>query len=204
MPAAVSRAFGFEAWMEGKGEAVPVDKYGGLRYRGGGELLEDGGGRRKFAGLGAETGVVVDGEGKEVEGGRLLCRGSWNAALYGELAGAFDAARGDVWVHKNRMSGLWGAGTELERVLEREGVRTLLFAGVNTDQCVGGTYQDAFSKGALGLHSCGTCLFERRCTDARRLRLRPPLRRLRHHVPGVRAGVHRAQRGEYMGFPDHV
>ena len=53
----------------------------------------------------------------------------------------------DVWVHKNRMSALWGAGTELEMFLEKEGIRTLLLTGVNTDQCVGGTLQDAFSKG---------------------------------------------------------
>jgi nicotinamidase-related amidase len=52
-----------------------------------------------------------------------------------------------VWVHKNRMSALWGGRTELEEFLEREGLRSLLFTGVNTDQCVGGTLQDAFSKG---------------------------------------------------------
>jgi nicotinamidase-related amidase len=55
--------------------------------------------------------------------------------------------KGDVWIHKNRMSGLWGVSTELEVFLEQEGIKTLLFTGVNTDQCVGGTLQDGFSKG---------------------------------------------------------
>jgi nicotinamidase-related amidase len=32
-------------------------------------------------------------------------------------------------------------------VLEKEGIKTLLFAGVNTSQCVAGRLQDAFIKG---------------------------------------------------------
>jgi len=52
-----------------------------------------------------------------------------------------------VWIHKNRMSGLWGGGTACTDFLDKEGITTLLFAGVNTDQCVGGSLQDAFSKG---------------------------------------------------------
>ena len=45
------------------------------------------------------------------------------------------------------MSGMWGAKTACEDFLEQEGIKTLMFTGVNTDQCVGGTYQDSFSKG---------------------------------------------------------
>lgn len=45
------------------------------------------------------------------------------------------------------MSGLSGSNTDCEAFLEREGIKTLLFTGVNTDQCVGGSYQDSFSKG---------------------------------------------------------
>jgi nicotinamidase-related amidase len=65
----------------------------------------------------------------------------------------------DVWIHKDRMSGLWGAKTDCEEFLEREGIKTLFFAGVNTDQCVGGTLTDAFSKGydcVLLSDGCGT------------------------------------------------
>jgi nicotinamidase-related amidase len=42
---------------------------------------------------------------------------------------------------------LWSDKSALGDFLEQEGIRSLLFAGVNTDQCVGGTLQDAFSKG---------------------------------------------------------
>lgn len=35
----------------------------------------------------------------------------------------------------------------MEEVLNSRGIRTLLFAGANTDQCVGGSLQDAFTKG---------------------------------------------------------
>jgi nicotinamidase-related amidase len=38
-------------------------------------------------------------------------------------------------------------GTASEEELTSRGIRTLLFAGANTDQCVGGSLQDAFTKG---------------------------------------------------------
>ena len=53
----------------------------------------------------------------------------------------------DVWIHKNRMSGLWGGSTLCSEFLEDRNIKTLLFAGVNTDQCVAGSLQDAFTKG---------------------------------------------------------
>jgi nicotinamidase-related amidase len=52
----------------------------------------------------------------------------------------------NVWIHKNRISGLWGDKTLCTEFLEKEGIK-MLFAGVNTDQCVGGSLQDAFTKG---------------------------------------------------------
>ena len=105
-----------------------------------------------YVGLGGKTGARDDGKGGEVEGGGLLMRGAWNSGLYGELEGVYEEGRRlevkpDVWIHKNRMSALWGGRTELEGFLEEEGITSLLFTGVNTDQCVGGTLQDAFSKG---------------------------------------------------------
>lgn len=42
---------------------------------------------------------------------------------------------------------MWGASTDLQEFLDQKGLRSLLFAGVNTDQCVSGTLTDAFSKG---------------------------------------------------------
>jgi nicotinamidase-related amidase len=117
-----------------------------------------------YRGLGADLGALNIGNSEEVvEGGRVLMRDTWNVALYPPLEKEYShslaiaaAASGsssrtppkpDAIVYKNRMSGLWGASTELEELLKREGITTLLFAGVNTDQCVGGTLMDAFSKG---------------------------------------------------------
>ena len=45
------------------------------------------------------------------------------------------------------MSELWGDKTLCTKFLEKEGIKMLLFAGVNMDQCVGGSLQDAFTKG---------------------------------------------------------
>ena len=109
-----------------------------------------------YVGLGGDCGMredVFEGEGREVQPGKLLMRDQWNSGLYGPLVGVYDegkklgGGREDVWIHKNRMSALWGGRTALGDFLEEQGIKSLLFAGVNTDQCVGGTLQDAFSKG---------------------------------------------------------
>jgi nicotinamidase-related amidase len=167
MPAGVKRAFGFYSVAEGCSggmgnvtaggvvEGVGVDKNGNVA------------GERGYKGIGSAMGSISlsDEEGGgEVDGGALLMRGSWNADLYPPLKnfwkeGKILQRKTDVWIHKNRMSGLWGATTELQDFLEKEGVTTLLFAGVNTDQCVGGTLTDAFSKGydcVLLSDGCGT------------------------------------------------
>lgn len=165
MPAGVKRAFGFysiaadaehdvERVVAG-GEvegSVGVDKHGAVREKG------------VYRGIGSKMGDVELQDGGKVDAGRLLMRGSWNADLYPPLREAFEEGCGlqtkpDVWVHKNRMSALWGGETELQVFLEKEGITTLLFAGVNTDQCVGGTLTDAFSKGydcILLSDGCGT------------------------------------------------
>jgi nicotinamidase-related amidase len=51
-----------------------------------------------------------------------------------------------MFVSKNRLSGFWG-GTNIEDVLSKRGITTLIFSGANTDQCVGGSLQDAMTKG---------------------------------------------------------
>ncbi|KAI1105770.1 isochorismatase [Jackrogersella minutella] len=78
--------------------------------------------------------------------GRLLMEGSWNARLYDVLQ---DTSRvdSDVFCNKNRISGLWHGETSLATTLATGGYRTLLFAGVNTDQCVLGTLADAYYRG---------------------------------------------------------
>jgi nicotinamidase-related amidase len=70
-------------------------------------------------------------------GARVLERGSWGAAVVDELA----IEAGDIRVDKYRMSGFWD--TELDSILRNLGVTTLLFAGVNADQCVLATLMDA-------------------------------------------------------------
>ncbi|KAL1647236.1 hypothetical protein SLS61_007406 [Didymella pomorum] len=165
MPAGVKRAFGFYSVPHDSSNdivaggvvegGVGVDKHGNAKGEGG------------YKGIGSEMGAVSLSEeegGGEVDGGKLLMRNSWNADLYPPLKQLWESGRDlkekpDVWIHKNRMSGLWGASTDLQIFLEKEGITTLLFAGVNTDQCVGGTLTDAFSKGydcVLLSDGCGT------------------------------------------------
>ncbi|EMC98879.1 hypothetical protein BAUCODRAFT_382873 [Baudoinia panamericana UAMH 10762] len=164
LPPAVTRTFGFEVVndeegvmngnaFERKGAGDGVDRHGDTGVLGGHTQFEDGKKGRKYKGLGSEMGVVEDPEtGDEVDAGRMLSRGAWNSALYAPLDKIYEegtklSSRPDVWIHKNRMSGMWGPKTDLEQFLEKEGILTLFFTGVNTDQCVGGTLTDSLSKG---------------------------------------------------------
>jgi nicotinamidase-related amidase len=70
-------------------------------------------------------------------GARVLEKGSWGAAIVDEL----QPAATDIHVDKYRMSGFWD--TPLDSILRNLGVTTLLFGGVNLDQCVLCTLQDA-------------------------------------------------------------
>src|SRR6202012_2895772 len=70
-------------------------------------------------------------------GAPILQKDSWAAAVVEELV----AEPQDIHVDKFRMSGFWD--TPLDSILRNLGVTTLLFAGVNLDQCVLCTLQDA-------------------------------------------------------------
>lgn len=94
----------------------------------------------KIPGLGAEIGPVQLEDGSTVAGGKVLMRDQWNSAFYSALEK--QAEPGDLRAWKNRLSGFWG-GTEVEAVLKRHGIRTLMFAGCNTDQCVASSLMDA-------------------------------------------------------------
>jgi nicotinamidase-related amidase len=97
------------------------------------------------------------GLGSELPGnfGRLLMRNAYNSELYGPLQEEYlkgQKAGTDVWIHKNRfvfffikkknilfdcvcsISGLWGYQTALDLFLQENGITTLLFSGVNSDQ----------------------------------------------------------------------
>lgn len=82
------------------------------------------------------TGVGL-GDPLPSNGATVLTQGSWAAAIVAELV----ADPGDIWVDKYRMSGFWD--TPLDSILRNLGKTTLLFGGVNADQCVLCTLQDA-------------------------------------------------------------
>jgi nicotinamidase-related amidase len=82
------------------------------------------------------------GLGETIPGGApILTEGGWGAAI---VSGLEPDAR-DVRVTKHRFSGFWD--TPLDSILRNLGVQTLLFAGVNADQCVMSTLQDAMFLG---------------------------------------------------------
>ncbi|MBE9179492.1 isochorismatase family protein [Oculatella sp. LEGE 06141] len=70
-------------------------------------------------------------------GAPVLTVGGWAAAVVDELV----QEPQDVKVDKYRMSGFWD--TPLDSILRNLGKTTLFFAGVNADQCVMATLQDA-------------------------------------------------------------
>ncbi len=72
-----------------------------------------------------------------VNGARVLERDSWAAAIVDEL----QVEPGDVHVAKHRFSGF--QDTALDSILRNLRVDTLFFTGVNADQCVLCTLQDA-------------------------------------------------------------
>jgi nicotinamidase-related amidase len=67
----------------------------------------------------------------------VLQKDSWAAAVVDELT----PESADIRVDKYRMSGFWD--TPLDSILKTLGRTTLFFGGVNADQCVMATLQDA-------------------------------------------------------------
>jgi nicotinamidase-related amidase len=67
----------------------------------------------------------------------VLMAGSWAASVVDELPPKPE----DICVDKYRMSGFWD--TPLDSILRNLGRTTLFFGGVNADQCVMATLQDA-------------------------------------------------------------
>lgn len=68
---------------------------------------------------------------------RVLERESWGA----EIVAGLEPAPQDIQIAKYRMSGFWD--NELDSILRNLDLQTLFFAGVNLDQCVMATLQDA-------------------------------------------------------------
>ncbi|KAF1954375.1 isochorismatase family protein [Byssothecium circinans] len=88
--------------------------------------------------LGADLGKVQLEDGSEVEAGRKMMRGTWNAELHQPLLEAFETGKKtsnpDVFIHKSKNSGFVNSTLGLEEYLRTNGIRTLLFSGINTDQ----------------------------------------------------------------------
>ena len=78
-------------------------------------------------------------DGNDVPAGEMLMKGSWNASLYGDLQGEWEAgqklAKPDHWHDKCRLTAFlpW-TKDGLEAFLHSKGITTLMIAGVNIDQ----------------------------------------------------------------------
>lgn len=108
---------------------------------------------------GTQTGL---GDPLPESGAPVLQAGSWAADVVEELA----PVPSDIRIDKYRMSGF--QDTVLDSVLRNLGVTTLLFAGVNVDQCVLCTLQDANFHGydCLLLEDCCATTSPEYCVDA--------------------------------------
>lgn len=95
-------------------------------------------------------------------GSHVLEKGSWGASLVDEL----HVEASDIHVDKFRMSGFWD--TPLDSILRNLAVDTVLFTGVNVDQCVMATLQDAVCLGYDGilLEDCSATTSPAYCTEA--------------------------------------
>jgi len=111
------------------------------------------------------TTAKVTWEDRDQFGGRYYSpvEGSWDAQVYSELD--YDS-QNDVSVSKYRLSGFFD--THLNDILLTLGKKTLLFAGVNTDQCVLTTLTDANFLGndVILLKDCCATSSPSFCTEA--------------------------------------
>jgi ureidoacrylate peracid hydrolase len=110
----------------------------------------------KPAGIGTGLGDPL------ANGALVLEEGSWAAAVVDELP--IDPT--DIRVSKYRMSGFWD--TPLDSILRNLRVETLLFAGVNVDQCVLATLIDANCLGydCILVEDCTATTSPSFCTEA--------------------------------------
>lgn len=108
-------------------------------------------------GVGTGLGDLLPGTG-----GAVLQKDSWAAAIVDEL----NVDPADLKVDKHRISGFWD--TPLDSMLRNLGVRTVLFAGVNTDQCVLHTLTDAnfLGYGCVLVEDCCATSSPAFCTEA--------------------------------------
>jgi nicotinamidase-related amidase len=111
----------------------------------------------KPVGVGVGLGDPLPGSGAHV-----LEKDSWAAAVVDELKQEPE----DIKVDKYRISGFWD--TPLDSILRNLGVRTVLFTGVNTDQCVLHSLTDAnfLGYGCILVEDCCGTTSPDFCTEA--------------------------------------
>jgi nicotinamidase-related amidase len=111
----------------------------------------------KPAGVGIGLGDPLPGSGA-----RVLEKDSWAAAVVDELR----QEPHDIKVDKHRISGFWD--TPLDSILRNLGTKSLLFAGVNTDQCVLHSLTDAnfLGYGCILIEDCCATTSPHFCTEA--------------------------------------
>jgi nicotinamidase-related amidase len=111
----------------------------------------------KPAGTGLGLGDPLPGNGA-----RVLEKDSWAAAVVDELK----QEPADIKVDKYRISGFWD--TPLDSILRNLGVRSILFTGVNTDQCVLHSLTDAnfLGYGCVMVEDCCATTSPDFCTEA--------------------------------------
>ena len=111
----------------------------------------------KPIGTGVGLGDPLPGSGAPV-----LQKDSWAAAIVDEL----EQEPHDIKVDKYRISGFWD--TPLDSILRNLGTRTVLFSGVNTDQCVLYSLTDAnfLGYGCVLVEDCCATTSPDFCTEA--------------------------------------
>ncbi len=111
----------------------------------------------KPTGVGVGLGDPLPGSGAHV-----LEKDSWAAAVVDELVQAPE----DIKIDKYRISGFWD--TPLDSILRNLGVRSILFTGVNTDQCVLHSLTDAnfLGYGCILVEDCCATTSPDFCTEA--------------------------------------
>jgi len=111
----------------------------------------------KPKGTGIGLGDPLPGSGSPV-----LQKDSWAAAVVDEL----EQHPNDLKVDKYRISGFWD--TPLDSMLRNLGVKSILFTGVNTDQCVLHSLTDAnfLGYGCLLVEDCCATSSPAFCTEA--------------------------------------
>lgn len=92
----------------------------------------------------------------------VIAKGSWGAEVVDEI----NPGTADHQITKHRFSAFWDC--ETDAVLRNLGVRTLLVGGVNMDQCVMTTLEDATFLGydAILLEDCTATTSPRFCVEA--------------------------------------